>query len=326
LKVESAQTITQSLNLNIINEIDINREFKCHNDGVVTEMELLNTLTGKCESNLKESCMDEDYLVDLDIEAGHCVLTGYHIHEVNIDTSSMSIGKRALIYSSLELVSRYQVPLMPPNWYIFATHSLINEIIDNDEFEMLTTLAMKYDSVDELIEFINDDEMFEYLDHFLGEMEGCLSTCVTAILDYERMHKDCAAINEYMDVSGLNLGESDTVEGQVKCHIKRLQKIDLPVAKCLLLVLNQLLDSKLYTGFERLEMDDTQPMDFSLTIIDTPYSPLIVHMQEQMYEQLNQMGEPLREAIPLDNNTVERLNLLTDAFKELNKLTNGKYL
>jgi len=157
LKVKSAQTIAQSLNLKIINEIDINREFKRHDDGEIVEVELLNNLTSKCESNLRSTCLSDDYHVDLDIEDGYCVLTGYHIHEINIDTSSVSIEERALIYSSLELVAKYQVPLMPPNWYLSATHSLIGEILDSNEFELLTTVVMQYDSVDELVEFINED-------------------------------------------------------------------------------------------------------------------------------------------------------------------------
>jgi hypothetical protein len=324
LKVQSAQTITQSLNLKIINEIDINREFKRHDDGEIVEVELLNTLTSKCESNLRTTCLSDDYHVDLDIENGHCVLTGYHIHEINIDTSSVSIEDRALIYSSLELVAKYQVPLMPPNWYLSATHSLIGEILDSGEFDLLTTFAMQYDSVDELVEFINDDEMFEYLDYFLGQMDGCLSTCVTAMLDYERLHSDCARIEKHIDESGLTIRDCDSTEEQVEKHIARLEKCCSPESKSLLLVLNQLLDSKTYTEFERLEMEDCQPLDFSLTIIDAPYSALIVHLQEQMFDELNQVGEPLREAIAFDENTVERFNLLTDAFKELNTLNNGK--
>ena len=324
LKVQSAQTITQSLNLKIINEIDINCEFKCHEDGEIAEVELLNTLTGKCESNLRSTCLSEDYLVDLDIENGHCVLTGYHIHEINIDTSLVSIEERALIYSSLELVSKYQVPLMPPNWYLSATHSLIGEILDSREFDLLTTFAMQYDSVDELIEFINEDEMFEYLDYFLGQMDGCLSTCVTAILDYERLHTDCNTIEKYIDTSGLNIRDCDSVEEQVEKHTERLEQCHSPESKTLLLVLNQLLDSKTYTEFERLEMEDCQPLDFSLAIIDAPYSALIVYLQEQMLDELNQVGEPLRETISFDEYTVDRFNLLTDAFKELNALNHGK--
>lgn len=325
LKVQSAQTITQSLKLKIINEIDINREFKRHHNGELVEIELLNILTGQCESNLRSECLADDYLVDLDIEKGYCVLTGYHIHEVNIDTSALPIEERALIYSSLGLVSRYQLPLMPPNWYLSATSCLIGMIIDNDEFEVLVSLAMKYDSVDELVEFINDDERFEYLDYFIGEMDGCLSTCVLTILDYERMDKDCATMSRYIDSSGLKLRDCDSVEWQVKRHIKSLKKRHSPESKCLLLVLNQLLDSKMYTEFERLEMEDTQPLDFSLTIIDAPYSALITYLQEQTFDELNQVGEPLREETPLDENTVERLSLLTNAFKELNKLNNGEY-
>ena len=324
LKVQSAQTITQSLNLNIINEIDINREFKRHEDGEIVEIELLNTLTSKCESNLHSTCLCEDYHVDLDIENGHCVLTGYHIHEINIDTSSVSIEERALIYSSLELVSKYQVPLMPPNWYLSATHSLIGEILDNNEFELLTTFSMKYDCVDKLVEFINDDEMFEYLDYFLGQMDGCLSTCVTAILDYERLHSDCNTIEKHIDASGLNIRDCDSVEAQVEKHIVRLEQCQSSESNTLLLVLNQLLDSKTYSEFERLEMEDCQPLDFSLTIIDAPYSVLIAHLQEQMFDELNQVGEPLREAISFDENTVDRFNLLTNAFKALNVLSNGK--
>jgi len=324
LKVQSAQTIMQSLNLNVINEIDINREFKRHDDGEIVEVELLNTLTSKCESNLRSVCLSDDYHVDLDIEDRHCVLTGYHIHEVYIDTSSMSIEERALIYSSLELIAKYQVPLMPPNWYLSATQSLIGEILDNNEFDLLTTLAMQYDSVDNLVEFINEDEMFEYLDYFLGQMDGCLSTCVTAILDYERLYSDCNTIEKYIDKSGLSLRDCDSAEEQVEKHIVRLEKCCSPESKTLLLVLNQLLDSNMYTEFERLEMEDCQPLDFSLTIIDAPYSALIVHLQEQMFDELNQVGEPLREAISFDENTIDRFNLLTDAFKELNALNNGK--
>jgi len=323
LKVQSAQTITQSLKLKIINEIDINREFKRHEDGEIVEVELLNTLTSKCESNLRSSCLSDDYHVDLDIEGGHCVLTGYHIHEINIDTSSVSIEERALIYSSLELVAKYQLPLMPPNWYLSATRSLIGEILDNDEFELLTTLAMQYDSVDELVEFINEDEMFEYLDYFLGQMDGCLTTCVTAILDYERLHSDTFTIEKHIDDSGLNIRDCDSVEAQVEKHIERLEQCQSPESKSLLLVLNQLLDSKLYTEFDRMEMEDCQPLDFCVTIIDAQYSALIVHLQESMLDDLNQMGEPLREAISFDENTIDRFNLLTDAFKELNALSNG---
>lgn len=324
LKVTSAQTILQSQNLKIINEIDINREFKRHEDGEIVEVELLNTLTSKCESNLRSTCLSDDYHVDLDIENSNCILTGYHIHEINIDTSSVSIEERALIYSSLELVSAYQVPLMPPNWYMSATHSLIGELLDCGEFELLTTFAMEYDSVDELVEFINEDEMFEYLDYFLGQMDGCLNTCVTAILDYERLHTDCTRIEEHIKDSGLNIRDCESVEEQVEKHIERLSKCHSPESKTLLLVLNQLLDSKTYTQFERLEMEDCQPLDFSLTIIDAPYSALIVHLQEQMFDELNQVGEPLREQIAFDDNTINRFNLLTDAFIELNVLNNGK--
>ena len=324
LKEQSAKTITQSLDLKIINEIDVNREFKRHDNGEVVEIELLNNLTGLCESNLRANTLPEDYLVDLDIEDNHVVLTGYHIHEVIIDTSNVTIEERAVIYSAFEVVAKYQVPLMPPNWYLTSTNSLIGEIIDNDELELLESLAMNYDSVDELIEFISEDSLFESLDYFLGQMDGDLSQAYLAILEYERMHKDCTIINEYIDDNGLNLRECKSEEDQVLKHIEQLKKINTPVVETLLLVLNRLLESKLYTQFDRLEMEDTQPLDYSLTIIDAPYSSLIVHMQEQMLDELNQIGEPLREGLPFDSNTVERFNLLTDAYRALDRLNKGK--
>jgi len=166
--------------------------------------------------------------------------------------------------------------------------------------------------------------MFEYLDYFLGQMDGCLTSCVSAILDYERLHSDCNTIQKHIDALGLNLRDCDSVEVQVEKHIGCLKQCQSPESKTLLLVLNQLLDSKMYTEFERLEMEDCQPLDFSLTIIDAPYSALIVHLQEQMYDELNQIGEPLREAISFDKRTVDRFKLLSDAFKELNILNNGK--
>ncbi|PCJ88318.1 MAG: hypothetical protein COA54_03370 [Thiotrichaceae bacterium] len=104
----------------------------------------------------------------------------------------------------------------------------------------------------------------------------------------------------------------------------RLEQCQSPESHTLLLVLNQLLDSKTYSEFERLEVEDCQPLDFSLTIIDAPYSALIANLQEQMFDELNQVGEPLREAISFDENTVDRFNLLTNAFKALNVLSNGK--
>jgi len=324
LKVHSARTITQSLSLNIINEIDINREFKRHEAGEIVEIELLNRLTGQCEDNLRSRCMSQDYHVDLDIEDGQCVLTGYHIHEINIDTATLSIEERALIYSSFELVSRYQLPLMPPNWYLSATHSLIGEIVDSREFEQLTTQAMKYDCLDELIEFIRDSDKFEYLDYFLEQMGGCLATCVTAILDYERMQSDMTTIEALMVSWGLNRQDCDSVDAQVKKHVERLEKCYSPESKTLLLVLNQLVDSTLYKEFNRMELEDCQPLDFSVTIIDAPYSALIVHLQEQMFDELNQVGEPLREAISFDRSTVARFDLLTEAFRALNELNNGR--
>jgi len=323
LKVQSAQTITQSLKLNLINEVDINSEFKRHNDGEIVETELLNALTGQCESSLRRKCLADDYHVDLNIENGYCVLTGYHIHEVNIDTSLLSMEERALIYSSLELVSRYQLPLMPPNWYLSATNSAINMIFENNEFELLASAAMNFNSVDELVAFIQGDDEFEYIDYFLGEM-GSLSTCVFALLEYESMDKDCSTMNDYIDSLDLGLKECKTVDVKIKKHINRLKKYQSPESRCLLLVLNQLLESKLYTEFERLEYEDTQSLDYSLTIIDAPYSSLLAHLQEQTLDELNQVGEPLREAIPLDKRSIKRLDLLTDAFYELNKLSNGK--
>ena len=184
---------------------------------------------------------------------------------------------------------------------------------------------MKFDSVDKLVEFISEDQSFEYLDYFIRQMEGSLSACVSALLDYECMQRECNAIDKCINETGLNLQDCESTEGQIKKHIKHLKKYQSPESKCLLLVLNQLVGSKMYAEFDRLEMEDTQSLDFSLTIIDAPYSALIVHLQEQMFDELNQVGEPLREAIPFDKKTVKRLTLLTDAFRELNKLNNGEY-
>lgn len=322
LKVSSAKTITQSMSLGLINEIDINREFKRHEDGEIVEIELLNTLTIKCENNLQSTCLSEDYMVDMDIEDGRCALTSYNIHEINIDTSSLMLDERALIYSSLEVISKYQLPLMPPNWSLSSTNSLIGEIIDNDEFEMLSTLAMKYESVDALVKFIHDDDSFEYFDYFLGLMNNCLSSCVSLILDYERMYQDCLTINKRMESLGLDLQSG--AENMIKKHISLLKKYNSPESKSLLLVLNRLVNSKTYIQFERLEMEDSLPLDYSVSIIDAPYRDLIVHLQEQMVDELNQAGEPLREAIPFDDKTIKRFSLLTDAFNELNKLNKGK--
>lgn len=319
-KQRSAQTIVQSQKLSLINEIDINREFKRHVKGEIVEIELLNSLTEKCESNLRSVCLDDDYMVDIDIEDGHCVLTGYHMHEIHINTSKLSNDERAVIYSSLVLVTNFQLPLMPPNWYLSSSYCLFGEIIDNDEFDKLATLAMKHDSVDALIEFIENDESFEYFDSFLGQMDGNLNACVSALLDYELMYRECSAIAAYQEDNGLNLrhGHEETL---VKKHIKCLKKYHSVEAKCLLRVLNTLLESKLYTRFETLEMEDSQPLDFSVTIVDAPYSSLIFHLQEQKFNELNEIGEPLRETIDFDENTVKRFTLLTNAFRELNQIS-----
>lgn len=323
-KQRTAQTVLQSKDLKLINEIDINREFKRHDKGEIVETELLSTLTDMCESNLRSACIDDDYCVDLDIEDGHCVLTGYHMHEILIDTSSLSQDERAIIYSSLELVSSFQLPLMPPNWLLSSSYSIIGEIIDNEEFDKLVSLAMEYDCIDELVERISDGESFEYLDYFLSQMDSSLSVCVEALLDYELMHKDCATIDKYQEDNDLNLRHGNDEEALVKRHIKSLKKYQSVEAKCLLRVLKALLESKLYTRFEAIEMEEAQTLDFSVTIVDEPYRPLIIHLQEQKFDELNQVGEPLREAITFDENTIKRFTLLTEAFRELNKITKEK--
>ncbi len=323
-KERSARTILQSKKLKLINEIDINREFKRHNKGEIVEIELLGTLTEMCETKLSRTCLDDDYCVDLDIEDGHCVLTGYHMHEIYIDTSSLSHDERAVIYSSLEMVSSFQLPLMPPNWFLSSSYSIIGEIIDNDEFDKLAELAMEYDCVEKLIERIDEDESFEYLDYFLMQLDGSLSVCVDALLDYELMYKDCAAIDKYQQDNGLNLRYGNDEEALVKKHIKCLKKYHSIEAKCLLRVLKALLKTKLYTRFEAVEMDEAQPLEFSVTIVDVPYRPLINHLQEQKVDELNQVGEPLREAITFDENTIKRFTLLTEAFRELNNMSKEK--
>lgn len=323
-KKRTAQTVLQSKKLNLINEIDINREFKRHDKGEIVEIELLNTLTDLCESNLRHACLDDDYYVDMDFEDGRCVLTGYHMHEIYIDTTSLSLDEQAVIYSSLELISNFQLPLMPPNWNLSSSYSIIGEIIDNDEFYKLCEIAMEYDCIDELVRHIDEDESFEYLDYFLSQMDGNLSACVDALLDYELMHKECAAIDKYQEDNGLNYRHGCDEEERVKKHIKYLEKYHSVESKCLLRVINTLLESKLYTRFEAVDMDEAQPLDFSVTIVDAPYSALIAHLQEQKCDELNQVGEPLREGIAFDGNTVKRFNLLTNAFRELNNISKEK--
>ena len=322
-KQRTAKTVLQSKKLKLINVIDINREFKRHDKGEIVEMELLSTLTGLCESNLRSACLEDDYHVDLDIEDGRCVLTGYHIHEINIDTSKLAHDERAVIYSALELVSNYLLPLMPPNWFLSSAYSIIGEIIDSGEFDNLASCAMKFESVEELVEFIESDESFEFLGYFLGQMDGSLCACVDALFDYELMYKECAAINKYQEDNGLN-GHSNDTERLVKKHIKCLKKYHSSEAKRLLRVLKSLLISKLYTRFEAVEMDEAQPLDFTITIIDAPYRDLISHLQEEKYDELNQVGEPLREAISFDDSTLKRFNLLSHAFRELNHISNEK--
>jgi len=211
--------------------------------------------------------------------------------------------------------------MMTPSWYVQGSFSVFSEIEEADEFNDLISSSMEIESLEELKETI--ESSYEFLSSLVGMMDGDISVAITAFMDYEIASKEFQLFDEFQKNHKLGIPSSqDNYSSIVEAHINALTQYKSQDSKRIINALNLLKSKDLYTCFERVEFEDAQPLDFSITVMDRAYAAIINFMQEGKLDELNQVGEPLCESIPFNDRVIDRLNLLTNTYKELTVISN----
>jgi hypothetical protein len=197
---------------------------------------------------------------------------------------------------------------------------MLAEVVDSGEFERLVTLSTEYADVESLIESLEEDAEFEMLNNLYFQVDGNLCEAVHLILEYEKLAADCTEYSAFVSSHNLAIQHTDEKTQCIDRHIPLLSQYESDTGDCLIKLLTELKSADCYITFEGVYGMDADHLDFSMIVVDKAYENVIYHFAGNKLDELNNVGEPLCEAIDFDEHSVTRLKLLSNAFTELTNL------
>ncbi len=244
-------------------------------------------------------------------------LTSYDINELCINTSNLVEEHRWVIYSSLEVISHYMYPMMLPRDWIMGQPSILSAIHSSGEFEEILNEAQVVTDVESLRTLISDKYDDGYFGMLLDNNQNDLCECIKRLIAYECAVNDMTRYSDFCEVNKLR----PTDPGCIDRHLQRLKMIEHPFADTLQEVLTLLLKKPVPLRLETFEEEeyerDTYSMCLRVMVIDDYYESIITLCEDEIYDEMQNVGEPIACQIPLDKQVLDSLAIIETVQQKL---------
>lgn len=314
MKAEISRIVLKCQDYNWMDDLSIQRAFNRHRRGYINEQEMLTTLRDQCHLAVAK-CLPERYCDDVELSESHVSISTFDIDVLYIDTQEMNFTERFVVYSALELISLYQLPLATPINFLCYEYSNLEEV----ELDQIIDLACTVENVEEFVEHIESEASdVEFFAEIYCSVNEDLCEAVSLVLEYEAAQEMFKGYEQCLKAHKLLTSpKGRNRKAVIDRHCTILEKIDNPICPKLIACLKKLKEQKHNLEFEMSDIDDSQPLNYAISVIDKTFLNTQEYLTEGVMERLNQMGEPICESLPWNEYTKDRLKLLSDAHEIL---------